>query len=69
VKLVQDWRSAPKWFSMQAVALLAVVQGAWLAVPEDVKTPGMAEWVAGATFALALAAGVGRVVDQALPKR
>lgn len=37
MKLIAEWRQAWRWFSMQAMLLSAVVQGAWEALPADLK--------------------------------
>ena len=36
-ELVTDWRSAGRWVSLQAILLSGVVQGAWEALPADLK--------------------------------
>ncbi len=62
--LIEEWRQAWRWFSCQAMALAAALQGAWAAVPDDMKArlPG---WiVTAATIALLLAGIGGRLVRQ-----
>jgi hypothetical protein len=35
--LVEEWRGAWRWFSLQAMVLSGVVQAAWDALPADLK--------------------------------
>jgi len=37
MRLVEEWRSAWRWFSLQAMALTAAIQAAWAAMPDDLK--------------------------------
>lgn len=37
MKLVEEWRGAWRWFSLQAMVLSGVVQAAWDALPVDLK--------------------------------
>ena len=62
--LVDNARSAWRWFSVQAMVLAGAIQGAWLFIPEDMKSsipPGI---VQGVTIALLVLGVAGRVVDQ-----
>ena len=62
--LVEDWKKAWKWFSVQAMALAVAIQSAWLMIPEDMKASMPKDLVSYATMAL-LAFGVaGRLVKQ-----
>jgi hypothetical protein len=36
-RLVDEWRGAWRWFSLQAMVLSGVVQAAWDALPADLK--------------------------------
>ena len=61
MKLVENWKSAWRWFSMQAIALAAI----WESIPEDVKASVVSlDWQNHVTFGLLVAAGLGRVIDQ-----
>ena len=62
--LIEEWRQAWRWFSMQAMALAAAVQGAWAAVPADMKAHVPAALLTTATIALLLAGIGGRLVKQ-----
>jgi hypothetical protein len=64
LKIVDNAKSAWKWFSVQAMALAAAIQGAWMFVPEDMKTSIPANLVQAVTVSL-LALGIaGRLVQQ-----
>ncbi|OJT96587.1 MAG: hypothetical protein BGN82_06230 [Alphaproteobacteria bacterium 65-7] len=62
--LVEEWRQAWRWFSVQAMALSVLVQAAWEALPADLKQylpPGL-----GLALSLGLLACgiIGRLVRQ-----
>ena len=62
--LVDNARSAWRWFSVQAMVLAGAVQGAWIFIPEDMRSsipPGIVQGVTIALLALGVA---GRVIDQ-----
>ncbi len=62
--LVEDWKRAWRWFSVQAMAAALALQGAWTALPDDMKAhvPG---WVVTAlSLALLLLGLFGRLVKQ-----
>lgn len=64
MQVIAEWRSAWRWFSVQAMALTAALQGAWAALPEDLKARAPAHLVTVLSLAL-LALGVaGRLVRQ-----
>lgn len=62
--LIEEWRQAWRWFSCQAMALAAALQGAWAAVPADMKAHIPATLVTAATITLLLAGIGGRLVKQ-----
>ena len=62
--LVDNARSAWRWFSVQAMVLAGAIQGAWMFIPEDMKASIPAGIVQGATIALLVLGVAGRVVDQ-----
>lgn len=64
MKLVTDWRSAPKWFSTQAMVLAGAINAAWLAIPPEMQASIPQEWVAYGTAGLLVLGTIGRVVDQ-----
>lgn len=64
IQLIENWRKAWTWFSVHAMLLAAAIQGAWLQIPEDMKSSIPPQYVQYATLAL-LAFGVaGRLIKQ-----
>ena len=62
--LVDNARSAWRWFSVQAMVLAGAIQGAWMFLPEDMKSsipPGIVQAV---TIALLVLGVAGRLIDQ-----
>lgn len=64
MKLIKDWRQAWRWFSLQAMALAAAIQGVWIQLPPDLKDSIDPSWVSAATVAVLILGGIGRLVDQ-----
>jgi len=66
MKLVDNWRAAPRWLSMQAIVLAAV----WEGLPPEAKAVIPPDWQGYITLALLIGAAIGRVIDQgtATPK-
>jgi len=64
VKLVENWRQAAKWFSVQAFAAIIALPMIWASMPTDVKAYLPDEWKPWVMVALALAGIIGRMVDQ-----
>lgn len=64
MKLVDDWKSAWRWFSMHALVLAGIIPTVWAELSPDLKTaipPG----AMGAITAVIAACGVvGRLVNQ-----
>jgi hypothetical protein len=64
MKLVNNWKSAWRWFSVQLVAAAGAVQLSVLAFPETVRG-WLPDWLTHAlAVALLMAAVLGRLVDQ-----
>lgn len=64
MKLIDNWKRAHRMLSVQAMGLAAAIQGAWPAIPEDLKAsipPAMVHWVSVALLAAGIA---GRMVQQ-----
>lgn len=62
--LVENWKSAWKWISMNCMAAALAVLGAWGALPESMQatiSPEMLKWIA---MGLLVAGMVGRLVKQ-----
>lgn len=64
MKLVSDWKQAWRWSSVHAMTAAAAVQGAWLALPDDIKQHVPAIVATGVTIGLLLLGVIGRLRDQ-----
>lgn len=64
IRLVEDWKQAWKWLSINCMALAAAVQGAWLYIPEDMRQSIPNKYITGVTFALMVLGVLGRLVRQ-----
>jgi len=64
IKLVDDWRAAWKWFSVQAMGLSVVMLGAWEVLPSDLKATLPEDLVRFLAIGLLSMGIAGRVVDQ-----
>ncbi len=63
-RLVENWKEAWRWFSLQAMALVVAVQGAWAAMPDDLKQH-FPSWLVTALSVSLLLLGIGgRLVRQ-----
>lgn len=67
MRLVPDWRSAWRWFSVQALAILAVLPVVWATLPPDIKALIPAKYGLYIAAAVALAGIAGRLIDQNKP--
>jgi hypothetical protein len=64
MRLVEEWKSAWRWFSLQAMALTAAIQAAWGAMPDDLKQHFPAKAVSAVSIALLLLGIGGRLLKQ-----
>lgn len=64
MRLIANWRKAPRMFSVQALAVIAALPAAWLAIPDEAKAMIPAQWVPWISTGLAVAGLIGRLVDQ-----
>jgi len=62
--LVPDWRQCWRWFCIHAMALALAFQGAWLAVPDDLRAMLPATAAQAITMVLLVLGVLGRLVDQ-----
>ncbi len=62
--LVENWKGAWRWFSLQAMALVVAVQGAWAAMPDDLKQHFPTWLVTAVSVGLLLLGIGGRLVKQ-----
>jgi len=70
MKLITDIRRVHRYFSAQAMVLAMGVQGAWVSIPDDLRS-SVPHWVPQVVTGVLLVAGiVGRCIDQtpATPK-
>jgi len=64
LKLIEDWRNAWRWFSVNAMLLAAAIQGAWLQVPDDMKATLPPHVVSYSTIVLLVLGVLGRILKQ-----
>ena len=64
MRLVPDWREAWKWFSVQAMAILAALPVVWMSLPADLKAHVPNEWGLVIFIIVAIGGIGGRVIDQ-----
>lgn len=64
MKLVKNARRAWRWFSVQALALLAALPLIWPQIPPEVQAMLPEAWRPWVLVALAVGGIVGRLVDQ-----
>lgn len=62
--LVKDAKKAWRWWSVQAMALAGAVQGAWVFIPEDLKSRAPDDLVSGITAVLMVLGIIGRLMPQ-----
>lgn len=64
MKLVANWKRAWRWISVQVMVLAGALQGAWMFVPDDLRTSIPHGIVQGFTLVLLVLGVIGRLVDQ-----
>lgn len=64
MRLVNDWRKAWKWLSVQSLAVLAVAPVVWSQLPPDVRNMLPEGWEPYVLAALAVGGIVGRLKAQ-----
>jgi len=64
LKLVEDWRRGWRWISVNCIAVVVAVQGAWMAMPDDLKAGIPSAWVSGVSVAMLVLGAVGRFIKQ-----
>jgi NO-binding membrane sensor protein with MHYT domain len=62
--LVDDAKQAWRWLSVQSMVVAGAIQGAWLFLPDDLKTSIPPNIVQAVTLALLGLGIVGRMVKQ-----
>ena len=63
IRLVQNWRDGWKWISTNSMLTAAAIQGAWLQMPEDMKSGIDPSIVNAVTIAVLVLGVVGRMLD------
>lgn len=64
MKLIGNWRQAPRMISVQAMTAAGAIQGAWTVIPDDMRStipPGIVHWL---TLVLLVVGIVGRLIQQ-----
>ena len=64
IRLVEDWRQAWRWFSVQAIAIVTAFLAVWAVFPEDLKAVLPAGWTKAVAIAVLLIGLLGRLVQQ-----
>jgi hypothetical protein len=67
MNFVSDWREAWKWFSVQFLAVLAIIPLVWEALPPELREWVPVEWRPWLLFGIAVVGIFGRLVDQNKP--
>jgi hypothetical protein len=62
--LIENWRSAWRMLSVQAMTIAGALQGAWLYLPDDMRSSVDPKLMHGTTIALLVLGVVGRMVKQ-----
>jgi hypothetical protein len=60
MRLVSNWQTAWKWFSVQAIAAATL----WESLPVEAKEAVPEPWRGYVTLGLLVVAGIGRMIDQ-----
>lgn len=69
MKLIPNWRDAWRWFSVQALAILAAEPLVWAQLPADVKAMLPPDWRTIFFVTIAFGGILGRLVDQSGKKQ
>ncbi len=64
VRLVDNWKRAHRMISVQLCAIAGAINGAWPAIPQDLKDALPHDIVHYVSIALLVAAVAGRLIDQ-----
>jgi hypothetical protein len=63
-RLVKDWHTCHKWLSMQFLAVSVALQGAFMVMPQEMRS-ALPDWATRASaIALLVCAVLGRLLDQ-----
>lgn len=64
IELVEDWRDAWRWLSVNCMMLVLTVLGAWAAIPDDLKQHLPPLLVNGVCIGVLVLGVLGRLVKQ-----
>ena len=64
MKFIANWKKAWRMLSIQAMTLAGAVQGAWMFIPDEMRSSIPANVVQAVTLALLVLGVAGRLVDQ-----
>lgn len=64
MKLVENWRRAWRWISVQSMVVAVAVQGAWAFIPDDLRASFPKDYLQAVTVLLLLVGVAGRLVKQ-----
>lgn len=64
MSLVDDWKNAWRWFSMNCMVIATAIQGAWVYIPDDMRAVVPAHLVGIITILLLILGIVGRLIKQ-----
>lgn len=67
VQLVDNWRTAWRWFSQQCMAISIAIQGTWALMPADLRSSVPSEWITGSAILVLVLGMVGRMIKQKSP--
>lgn len=67
MRLVENWKSAWRWFSVQALGVLVALPLVWGVLPADVKAFMPDGWEPYVLILLAAGGLLGRLIDQNKP--
>lgn len=62
--MVDDWKQAWKWISINCMALAAVIQTTWLSLPDDLREMAPKNIVHWITITLLVLGIAGRLIKQ-----
>ena len=63
-RLIPQWRRCVRMFSVQAMVIAGAIQGAWVALPSEMKAMVSDDWLRWITIVLMVAGVIGRLVKQ-----
>jgi ABC-type uncharacterized transport system permease subunit len=64
MRLVPDWRAAWRWFSVQALVVLAALPLVWSTLPADLRAYLPDGWEPYVLLLVAVGGLAGRLIDQ-----